>query len=309
MLVTLIHNPEAGEGHPTPAELLAAFSAAGHRVRYASSREVGWESALDDPGDVVVGAGGDGTAAKLIPILAGGRVPLALLPLGTANNIALTTGLSRDWRRTIAGLAEATTRPFDCGKAVGPWGTGGFVESVGAGLFTHLMATADAPHVEAALADTPTAHRFGDIRRLCTLVLGDLEAADYEIDADGADLSGRYILVEAMNIRSIGPRMRLAPDADPGDGMLDLVLVEEADRHRFATHVETWLDSDDGAAAWPVRRARRVRIAGERLAWHVDDELRPVAAPENGPEPATGTVTAELTGAVQLLIAGNGGAR
>ena len=42
---------------------------------------------------------------------------------------------------------------------------------------------------------------------------------------DNRDLSGRYILLEAMNIHSVGPNFWLAPPADPGDGLLDLVIA------------------------------------------------------------------------------------
>lgn len=294
MRVTLIHNPEAGEGHPTPDELRAAFDAAGHEVRYFSSREPGWEKALDAPGDLVVSAGGDGTVAKLAPRLAGSGVPLGLLPLGTANNIALTLELASDWRTAVAGLAGGTRRSFDCGTATGPWGACSFIESVGAGLVAHLIATADAEPVEQALEAAPIPDRFDDIRRLCALLLAEVEAADYEIEADGADLSGRYLLVEVMNIRSIGPRLRLAPESDPADGMLDLVLIDEGARERFASDVQSWLDGWSRATPWPVQRVQRVSIAGRQLAWHVDADLQP--------EPVSGRVVAELTSRVELLV-------
>lgn len=302
MLVTLIHNPEAGHGHPDAAELRGALEAAGHTVRYVSSKEEGWEAALDAPADLVAAAGGDGTVAKLIPRLAGRGVPLAVLPLGTANNIALSLELDEDWRVLVPRLGARRTRALDCGTVDGPWGRGSFVESVGAGLFTRLMATADSRPVEAALARRPIPHRFDDIRRLCALLLGEVEPTECAIDADGDDLSGRYLLVEAMNIRSIGPRLRLAPDAQLGDGLLDLVLVDDRSRERFAAHVESWFDNGTTAPQWPVHRARRVRIEGRGLAWHVDDELKPEPPPDRGPVRVDGTVVVELTGAVPLAV-------
>jgi len=39
-----------------------------------------------------------------------------------------------------------------------------------------------------------------------------------KIEIDGKDISGRYILWEAMNIRSVGPALHLAPQAATGMG-------------------------------------------------------------------------------------------
>ena len=43
---------------------------------------------LESHADLVVAAGGDGTVATAARVLAGRKIPLAILPLGTANNIA-----------------------------------------------------------------------------------------------------------------------------------------------------------------------------------------------------------------------------
>lgn len=302
MRITLIHNPEAGEGHPSPDELRTALEHAGHHVTYASTKRPGWEAAADGPADMVVAAGGDGTVAKLAPRLAPRGVPLVVLPLGTANNVALTLGLPRDWRDGLAALKGRAVQRFDVGTARGPWGEASFIESVGAGLVSHLIAAADAPPVEAALLAAPRDARLDAVRRLCCRLLTELEDADYSIDADGADLSGRYLIVETMNIRSVGPRIRLAPRADVGDGLLDLVLVEAAARERFVAELESWIDAGAEGDAWPVRRIRRIRIGGERLAWHVDDQLCPGSAAAPRLVPVSGEVTVELTGHIEVMV-------
>lgn len=303
MRVTLIHNPGAGDGKPTPTELRTAFEEAGYIVRYASSEAAGWERELREPADLVVAAGGDGTVANVVPLLVGRGVPLAMLSLGTANNIALTLELPDAWRAAVTGLSNGRRQRFDCGRVSGPWGTHSFIESVGAGAFAHLIAAAQS--AEDTLAAIPLPGRFDQIRRSFAQLLSGLDAGEYQIDADGEDLSGRYLLVEAMNIRSIGPRVRIAPDADSADGMLDLVLVEADARERFAAAVNSWLDQTDAEREWPlhqVRRVRSVRITGEQLAWHVDDELRPIQPSTGEPLRASGTVTVELTGYVDLVI-------
>lgn len=66
---------------------------AGHDIVYRSTREPGWEKAIADA-DLVAVAGGDGTVGKALTALGDIEPPLiAVLPLGSANNIARALGI------------------------------------------------------------------------------------------------------------------------------------------------------------------------------------------------------------------------
>src|SRR5437016_4882008 len=96
MRVTLVHNPSAGaDRQPDRKALLAMIRAAGHTVRYCSSRDPHLAAALKRPTHLVAIAGGDGTVAKVTKLAHGRGIPLAVLPTGTANNIARALGLAR----------------------------------------------------------------------------------------------------------------------------------------------------------------------------------------------------------------------
>ena len=86
-----------------------------------------------------------------------------------------------------------------------------------------------------------------------------------------------------MNTRQIGPHMRLAPGADPGDGLLDLVLIGEEQRKVLAAAVEGMTAGGPAPPLdMPSRRGRSLRIgvpAGCRL--HVDDAVRSAEGPED----------------------------
>ena len=87
MRVTLIHNPQAGDDdNPVLDELLMLIRAAGHSVTLQSSKSDQLEKTLEDPGDLLAVAGGDGTVGAVACRLIGRRIPIAvILPLGTAN--------------------------------------------------------------------------------------------------------------------------------------------------------------------------------------------------------------------------------
>src|SRR5438067_1635676 len=115
MRVTLLHNPKAGRGHPTGAELTELIRAAGHKVRYRSTKEGKYPRVLDAPADLVVAAGGDGTIRKVAVRLVGRGVPLTIIPLGTANNIATSLGICGPPAELVAGWPRARRRKLDVG--------------------------------------------------------------------------------------------------------------------------------------------------------------------------------------------------
>jgi diacylglycerol kinase (ATP) len=67
--------------------------------------------------DAVVAAGGDGTVNEVLNGLAGSRLPLGIVPLGTANVLAAELDLPRDPRGVAAYLAAGRTVPVYCGSA------------------------------------------------------------------------------------------------------------------------------------------------------------------------------------------------
>src|ERR1051326_989280 len=92
VLITLIHNPTAGKKASDADDLKDLLRRAGHKVRYRSAKEPGWKKALGKRADLIVVAGGDGTVGRVVRRMPGHDVPVALLPSGTANNIARSLG-------------------------------------------------------------------------------------------------------------------------------------------------------------------------------------------------------------------------
>jgi diacylglycerol kinase (ATP) len=259
MQVTLLLNPDAGPSAVSPDQLREAVESAGHRVELRPIRTGDMAAVLRDPGDLVVVAGGDGTVGRAMKALAGSPVPLAILPAGTANNIATSLGIRGDLHRIAASWAGSEVRPVDVGTVRGPWGESRFVESVGIGLLGHLIG----PAVGDGLEGTDEAR--AEARRAART----LRPLERRVELDGRDLSGGYLLLEAMNIRSAGPNLWLANDARAGDGKLEIVRALERDRSALVALADAFGTSRCTLA---TERGTRLSIWCRPDELHVDDE-------------------------------------
>ncbi|MEW5929026.1 MAG: diacylglycerol kinase family protein [Gemmatimonadota bacterium] len=280
MRTTLVHNPTAGHHTPSRDDLLRMLRREGHDPSYCSSKDREFAAALEDPGELVIVAGGDGTVGKVACRLAGRGIPLAILPLGTANNFAQSLGIAGAAETLAASWKAAAPRPVDVGVARGPWGETVFLEGVGLGLFPRLLAAHERRAGEAEEPGTDAAKLRQGLRLWAEQLAGGAPL-EVGITLDGEDLSGRYVLAEALNVGLVGPNLPLAPDADPGDGRLDLVLVGGNDGE-LARHLDDRLH--DRRTCRPpeltVRRGSRLRLEWTGTRLRLDDELWPPAGRE-----------------------------
>jgi len=294
--VTLIHNPGAGRQRPRDAaRLCELLGEHGHEVRYRSSKEDGWKEALKKKADLVVVAGGDGTVGKVARRMVGRGVPIGLLPSGTANNIARTLGLlERPFEEIVRGWASPRRVRLDVGVVAGPWGERYFIEGVGAGVFATLIAKPSGTGLKKGASPVESG-----LQRLQNAV-AHCEALELYAKLDGQDISGRYLLMEALNLAYIGPNLHLAHDSKPGDGAFDVVLVTEDERARLLYYLEHWQDNRDRLAVLPTRRGKRLEIEWTGFALHIDDKIRPKAKAK--PREIAGVVEARIDGhAVEFL--------
>ena len=288
MRVLLIYNPNAGVGAATELRTLVdLMHAAGHEVRCRSSKDPQVATAFAEPADLVAVAGGDGTIAKVARLLRGRETPIAPLPLGTANNIAAALGLkASDLETQIQGWETAATVAMDFGMVRRGRRSRMFLESVGAGLIARLVAGNDEGAGQASSVAAKLARAVARARRTA------LRAPPVELNAvlDGQDISGRYVLFEAMNTGWVGPNLHLA-EANPADGALELVLVRDDERALLVD----WLSARERDAAHehglPSVRGRSLRLVQRDFGVHVDDE---VWAPERFQEESQATVEIAL---------------
>jgi diacylglycerol kinase family enzyme len=292
--VTLVHNPTAGDEQHSGEVLLEELAAAGYEARLVTDKKK-LEKALEDPGELVVVAAGDGGVRRVALALAGRALPMAILPIGTANNIAKSLGIFGAVRELVAGWRRAERRRLRIGTVAAGGGVMRFVESAGVGVFAELVTRGgeEAHENAAGLTGNAIDRALALLQRLVSE-----QAPGYRrLALDGTDLSGEYLLVEAMNIPFAGPNVQLAPKADLGDGQLDLVTVSERERELVEEYVRARLAGEAAPLELPVRRGERVQLRAAPDELHVDDgawKPEPARSGTRGSEPPQGEVTIAL---------------
>ena len=83
-------------------------------------------------------------------------------------------------------------------------------------------------------------------------------------------------MVEVLNTKAVGPRLSLAPDADPNDGFFEIVCIHNDDRVNFLQYV-TGLLTQGFDKIPSVRRYTGKKLEFEWTGFpvHVDAEIYP----------------------------------
>jgi diacylglycerol kinase (ATP) len=271
MRAIIIHNPSAGKGEIDARALRAEFDAAGYRVRYASTKSDDWKAALREKGDLVVAVGGDGTVAKTARRLVSASTPLAIIPTGTANNIASALDLTGNWRDFVHLLPGLEARAVDVGVATTSWGDRIFLEGVSFGPLAEAMREAGTASADDSAAE-PGAELRRDLERLLRAVRG-ARPARYRTRAAAGGREGQALLVAVMNIATVGPNLRLAPEASMESGHLHLVVAPEEDRPGLVRYLEARLDGAEVNLTLDSHTVQRADVEWGVPLLHVDDDV------------------------------------
>jgi YegS/Rv2252/BmrU family lipid kinase len=179
--------------------------------------------------DVLLVFGGDGTVHEVangLP-LGGGDGPLvALLPAGTGNDLARALGLPPDPVAAAGELAAARPRRLDL-LDCGPRRAANGINAGFAAAATDVLSR----RVKRALG--PAAYLVGGLR-------AGIRPPTWpaRVEVDGRVVEGDALAVVVGNGGSFGGGRWLIPDADVGDGLLDVLVVPaDASKARLARHL------------------------------------------------------------------------
>jgi diacylglycerol kinase family enzyme len=224
-------------------------------------------------------AGGDGSVHAAVRALdrAGGLDPartLGIVPLGTGNDLARALGLPLEPAAAARVVLDGVPRTLDLLRD----DAGGLVvNAVHAGVGAQAGLQAERLKDALGVAAYPLGAAVAGVTsagwRLRVTVDGAVVTSPAGWAADG---DTGVLMAGVCNGRSIGGGTELAPDADPGDGLADVVVstaTGPAARAAFAAALVTGrhVGRDDVT----VVRGREVTVAGDPVELDADGELQP----------------------------------
>jgi len=260
--VLLLHNPTAGNERMPKEDLIKLLSDAGCEVDYLPSDAPDLAQRLHDPVDLLAIAGGDGTVAKVLTEMRGDSAPITVLPMGTANNLARALGIRAPVPALVEGLRHGRIVPLDVGESEGPWGRQRFFESAGFGAIARALGPVNESRV-------PSHQKIPQGRKAMRQVFQEMPPARLAVTLDDRTLQEEFLMLEISKIASLGPRLCLAPQADPGDGLLHVCALPVERREAMME----WLDDPEegGAAPMLVYTSRQAEVTWQGTPSHLDD--------------------------------------
>jgi diacylglycerol kinase (ATP) len=251
--------------------------------------------ACEDGARLVVAVGGDGTVNEavngLMAVEFERRAELATIPRGTGKDFARSFRIPSAVTKALDVARDGAMRTVDAGRATfvrwdGSPAESYFANFAGAGISGAVAARAN----ESSKALGGKVAFF----RATTSVFMRWQNTDYEVEIDGERRSGRMLEVIAAIGDRLAGGMRLAPEADPADGLFDIVLIGDATKLDFVRTLPriyrgTYLPHPRAE----VVRGRRLRI----------ETATPLPLALDGEQPGTTPAAFEVVpGALRLRV-------
>jgi diacylglycerol kinase (ATP) len=272
--VTVLTNPASGHGSaPHAAErAITQLHRRGVDVVAVAGRDAAHarqlvEGALERGMDALVVVGGDGIISLALQVLAQTDIPLGLIPAGTGNDHAREFGIpGKDPEAAADVVVDGVVDDVDLGRITGADGTDRWFGTVMAAGFDSLV------------TDRTNRMRWphGRMRYNLAMVaeLSKLRLLPFRLSFDGgAEIDTELTLAAFGNTKSYGGGMKICPNADPRDGLLDATMVASASRTRLirlfpTVFTGTHVDLDEVS----TKRARTITVDSPGINAYADGE-------------------------------------
>jgi diacylglycerol kinase (ATP) len=214
--------------------------------------------------------GGDGTVHHALQAVAGTDIPLGIVPTGTGNDVAAALGIPASPVLAATAILDALQTGkrsrVDAVRVTGPhledprWWMG----VLSAGFDSAVNERANRMR-------WPAGPRRYDLAIFAELLR--LRPRTYTLELNGVPFEVDAVLATVGNTSTYGGGMRICPDADPTDGLLDVTVVGPVSRTELVrvkprlyagTHLTHPLVT--------VHRARRVRLSAAGVTAYADGE-------------------------------------
>jgi diacylglycerol kinase (ATP) len=216
----ILANPNAGGGHGRAVAERArrALGARGVAVEVAFTRSADdlferARAAAASAATLGAVAGGDGSLRRAATALAGTATVLGVLPSGRGNDLARALGIPTAPAAAAAVLLDGEARSH-------------YLGSVGGAPFL-TVATFGFDAEVSGVVHRREVPGHGTIAYVLAVLrtLRSYRPVEAKLTGDFGTIEDHFFLVATANTRSYGGGMRIAPDASPEDGLLDVCAV------------------------------------------------------------------------------------
>ena len=229
------------EGYGLSVELTKSLDHAGDLARQARHNHC----------NLVIVAGGDGTVRTVVESMAGSEIPLLIVPGGTENLVACELGIDGTFKNLQTILRQGKVRNLDLGRVNQNY----FIAVVGVGFDGEVIRRLNQ-------------FRAGHITHMdylwpITRTFWEYQFPPLRVEADGVTVCDEPALVFVGNISRYAVELKIFPDADCGDGLLDLCIYKCSSRPRLLLHsLMTMLRQTSLSPGVIRRKCRHIRISG-----------------------------------------------
>ncbi len=265
-MIRVIVNPVAGHGRPVSLLPRVLSELERRQLPYEVFHSTHGGHAVDlareSDADCLLVMGGDGTLSEVVNGLGDQKRTLYFVPCGTGNDFVKTLRLPRDPLAALRRQLDGPTACVDLPRV----NDRSFINVAGTGFDIEVLRQTE---------------RYKDrFTGLVAYLLGIVSAVKHfkpvkaRLTIDGETFEKSLTIIEVANGQYIGGGMRVAPTANPSDGLFDVVYVDAVKRWQIPFLMPLFIPG------WFVRlpithtvRARSLVIESEGMTMNLDGEL------------------------------------
>jgi YegS/Rv2252/BmrU family lipid kinase len=276
--VKLIFNPHADRGRAWDiASSLKAIIAGHSEFEWASTEypghatEIARQAALDKY-DVVAAVGGDGTVHEvvngLMSVPAEGRPWLAAVPIGSGNDFAHNVGIPGDHEQAMQRILTGTPHPIDIGRVTDGSGRTEYWDNT---LGVGFDATVTIYSYQITRLQGFAMYLWAVIQT----IVRNHDSPRMHIQTDQESFDEPVLMLTVCNGPREGGGFRVAPAAQPNDGMLDFAIIGKVSRAMMFRLIPEVMNGTHGRFR-QVRlgRCRRLEMTADHpVTIHADGEI------------------------------------
>ena len=271
MPYAFILNPAAGNGYAKKVMTRISGMLDEMKLDYrvfetngpGNATEIARQLVERDEISTVIAVGGDGTASEVAAGLAGTGKAMGIIPAGTGNDFIKTVRIPKDPEDAMRFLLDRPARAVDTG-------------TINESFFLNVCGTGFDVTVLECAEEKKKKHRG-----LMPYFLGLLKAirvyapSELEISFGKQNIKDNFLICSVANGKIIGGGIPICPEADPRDGLLDLMMIRNVPRWKIPFYLPGLMRSRVTKFSITTHvRTGAITIRGKGLKFNIDGEIR-----------------------------------